>query len=74
MQILNDLKENREYCKLKEEGLDRKLWRISFERCYGPFVRQIMQKHSFSTLVVDRNSSVGMATRYGLDGSEIESR
>jgi hypothetical protein len=39
-QLLDDLKEKRRYCKLKEEALDRTLWRILFERGYGPVVRQ----------------------------------
>jgi len=28
------------YCKLKEEALDRNLWRTHFWRGYGPVVRQ----------------------------------
>jgi hypothetical protein len=39
-QLLNDLKEKRRYWKLKEEALDRTLWRTSFGRGYGPVVRQ----------------------------------
>ena len=39
-QLLDDFKETREYCKLKEEALDRTLWRTCFGRCYGPVVRQ----------------------------------
>jgi hypothetical protein len=35
-----DLKEKRRYWKLKEEALDRTLWRTSFGRGYGPVVRQ----------------------------------
>jgi len=31
-QILDDLKKQRSYCKLKEEAQDRTLWRIRFER------------------------------------------
>jgi hypothetical protein len=34
-QLLDDLKEMREYWKLKEEALDRTLWRIRFGRGYG---------------------------------------
>ena len=34
-QILDDLKEKRGYCKLKEAALDRTVWRISFGRGYG---------------------------------------
>jgi hypothetical protein len=34
-QLLDYLKEKRRYCKLKEEALDRTLWRIRFGRGYG---------------------------------------
>jgi hypothetical protein len=39
-QLLDDLKKNRRYWKLKEEALDRTLWRTRFGRGYGPVVRQ----------------------------------
>jgi hypothetical protein len=39
-QLLDDLTEKRRYWKLKEEALDRTLWRASFGRGYGPVVRQ----------------------------------
>jgi hypothetical protein len=39
-QRLDDLKEKRRYWKLKEEALDRTLWRTRFGRGYGPVVRQ----------------------------------
>jgi hypothetical protein len=39
-QLLDDLKEKRRYWKLKEEALDRFLWRNRFGRGYGPVVRQ----------------------------------
>jgi hypothetical protein len=38
--LLDDLKERRGYCKLKEEALDRTVWRAGFGRGYGPGVRQ----------------------------------
>jgi hypothetical protein len=38
--LLNDLKEKRENCKVKEEALDRTLWRTRFGRDCGPLVRQ----------------------------------
>jgi hypothetical protein len=38
--LLDDLKEKRRYRNLKEEVLDRALWRTSFGRGYGPVVRQ----------------------------------
>jgi hypothetical protein len=39
-QLLDDLKKKRRYWKLKEEALDRTLWRNRFGRRYGPVVRQ----------------------------------
>jgi hypothetical protein len=42
-QLLDDLKENIRYWKLKEEALDRTLWRTLFGRGYGPVVRQTTQ-------------------------------
>jgi hypothetical protein len=38
--LLDDLREKRGYGKLKEEALDRTLWRTRFGRDYGPVVRQ----------------------------------
>jgi hypothetical protein len=40
MQLLDDLKGKRRYWKLKEEALDRALWRTRFGKGYGPVVRQ----------------------------------
>jgi hypothetical protein len=39
-QLLDDLKEKRRYWKLKEEALDRIVWRTRFGRGYGPVLRQ----------------------------------
>jgi len=38
--LLDDLKERRGYCHLKEEALDRTMWRAGFGRGFGPAVRQ----------------------------------
>ena len=38
--LLDDLKERRGYSHLKEEALDRSMWRAGFERGFGPVVRQ----------------------------------
>jgi hypothetical protein len=38
-QLLDDFKEERGYWKLKDEALDRTLWRTRFGRGYGPVVR-----------------------------------
>jgi hypothetical protein len=39
-QLLDDFKETRGYCKLKEETLDRLLWRPRFGGSYGHVVRE----------------------------------
>ena len=39
-ELLDDLKDRREYCHLKEEALDRTMWRNRFGRGFGPVVRQ----------------------------------
>ena len=39
-QLLHNLKEMIEYCELKEEALDRTLWRTRFGADCGPMVRQ----------------------------------
>jgi len=38
--LLDDLKERRGYSHLKEEALDRTMWRARFVRGFGPVVRQ----------------------------------
>jgi hypothetical protein len=38
--LLDDLKERRGYSHLKEEALDRTVWRTRFRRGFGPVVRQ----------------------------------
>ena len=38
-QLLDDLKETRRNCKLKQEVLDRTVWRTGFGRSYGSVVR-----------------------------------
>jgi hypothetical protein len=38
--LLDDLKERRGYCHIKEEALDRTVWRDRFGRSFGPVVRQ----------------------------------
>ena len=38
--LLDDLKERREYSHLKEEALDHTMWRAGFGRGFGPVVRQ----------------------------------
>ena len=36
--LLDDLKDRRRYCQLKEEALDRTMWRNRFGRAFGPVV------------------------------------
>jgi hypothetical protein len=38
--LLYDLKERKEYSHLKEEALDRTIWRVRFGRGFGPVVRE----------------------------------
>ena len=38
--LLDDRKERRGYSHLKEEALDRTMWRARFGRAFGPVVRQ----------------------------------
>ena len=42
-QLLDDLTETRGYWKLKEEVLDRIIWRIRFGRGYQPIVRKTIR-------------------------------
>ena len=41
--LLDDLKDRRGYSHLKEEALDRTMWRNRFGRGVGPVVRQITE-------------------------------
>jgi len=36
--LLDDLKDRRGYCQLKEEALDHSMWRNHFGRGFGPVV------------------------------------
>ena len=38
--LLDDFKKRRGYSQLKEESLDRTMWRARFGRGFGPVVRQ----------------------------------
>ena len=38
--LLDDLKERRRYCHLKEEAVDRTVWRAGFGRGFGPVAGQ----------------------------------
>ena len=41
--LMDDLKDRRGYCQLKEEALDRTMWRNRFGRVFGPVVWQITE-------------------------------
>jgi len=38
-ELLDDLMEKRGYCKLKEEAVDRTVWRTRFGKDYGPLLK-----------------------------------
>ena len=42
--LLDDLKDSRGYCHLKEEALDRTMWRNRFGGGFGPVVRQTARR------------------------------
>jgi hypothetical protein len=42
--LLDDLKERRGYSHLKEEALDRTMWRARFGKSFGPVIRQIIKR------------------------------
>jgi hypothetical protein len=42
--LLDDLKERRRYSHMKEEILDRTMWRARFGRGFGPVVRQTTKR------------------------------
>ena len=44
MKLLGDLKERRGYSHLKEEALDRTMWRARFGGGFGPVVRQTTKR------------------------------
>ena len=50
-QLPNDLKETTGSWKLKEESLDHTLWRMHFERGYGPVIRQTVARMNFYTVI-----------------------
>jgi hypothetical protein len=46
--LLDNLNERRRYSHLKEEALDRTMWRARFGRAFGPVVRQTAKLMNFS--------------------------
>jgi hypothetical protein len=49
--VLDDLKDRRGYCQLKEEALDRTMWRNRFGRGFGPVVWQITDDDDDSSFI-----------------------
>ena len=48
--LLDDLKERRGYCHLKQEALDRTMWRAGFGRDFGPVVRDYYMNVCFLSM------------------------
>jgi len=42
--LLDDLKERREYSHLKEETVDRTMWRAGFGRGFGPVASRLLNE------------------------------
>jgi len=42
--LMDELRERRRYSHLKEEALDRAMWRARFGRGFGPVVRQLLNE------------------------------
>ena len=50
--LLDDLKERRGYSHLKEEALDRTMWRARFLRSFGPVVRQTNKRMNIYIYII----------------------
>jgi hypothetical protein len=59
-QLLDDLKETRRYWNLKEEAVDRTLWRTRFERGYGPDI-----KTDYEMIIMTREVCITMQGIHG---------
>ena len=82
---MDDLKERRGYSHLKEEALDRTMWRARFGRDFGPVVRQTtkwMNKYINIYIYIytytqndwSRDIVVSVSTRCRLDSSVFETQ
>ena len=56
--LLDDLKDRRGYCQLKEEALDRTMWRNRFGRCFGPVVWQITVDDIYICVFQDKSKTL----------------
>ena len=62
--LLDGLKERRGYCQLKEEALDRTMWRNRFGRGFGPVVSQITDDDDDDDCLIFLGApSTGLASR-----------
>jgi hypothetical protein len=73
--LLDDLKERRGYSHLKEEALDRTMWRAVFGRGFGPVVRGTSQMKSsldfstyFQTVAPAYYVCIEVSSRYSIPG------
>jgi hypothetical protein len=57
-QLLDDLKETREYWQMKEGTLDRTLWRTCLRRGYGPDVRQNTERINILNYLLHKNIKI----------------
>jgi hypothetical protein len=64
--LLDDLKERRGYSHLKEEALDRTMWRARFGRGFGPVVRQTTKRNITSALTTMNSVSRNGTFCFGL--------
>jgi hypothetical protein len=62
--LMDNLKEGTGFSHLKEEALDRTMWRTRFGRGFGPVVRQtnLMNIISFFSLSYDRSKDSSKAS------------
>ena len=65
--LLDDPKDRRGYCQLKEEALDRTMWRNRFGRGFGPVVWQITDDDNDDTYLCFDTPSRDIVLRHRLD-------
>ena len=64
--LLDDLKDRRGYSHLKEEALDRTMWRHHFGGGFGPFVRQNTEWMNSCLLPVDGSHAIRNMSEWSL--------
>jgi hypothetical protein len=60
--LLDNLKERTGYSHLKEEALDRTMWRARFRRGFGPVVRQTTKRMNVAYEYFSKNYLYGAVT------------